>query len=145
MLLKSDWSHLIPHAGSMCLLDAVQAWDEQTIHATTGSHAQPDNPLRGKGGLHAVNLAEYGAQAMAVHGGMLARSRGSETVRPGRLVSLRDVQLSEAFVDQLDGHLDVHARCLYADDNGAQYSFRIEHHGRVLCSGRAAVIHPVEN
>lgn len=128
----------------MCLLDAVQSWDEQQLHAITTGHARLDNPLRGAGGLHAVNLAEYGAQAMAVHGGLLARSRGIEKVRPGRLVSLRDVQLTEAFVDQLDGHLDVHAQCLYADDNGAQYSFRIEHHDRLICSGRAAVIHPRE-
>lgn len=145
MLPKTDWFHLIPHAGSMCLLDAVQSWDEQTIHATTSGHALKDNPLRNEDGLHAVILAEYGAQAMALHGGLLARSRGIQTVRPGRLVSLRDVQLSQAFVDQLDGHLDVHAQCLYADENGAQYSFRIEHHGRVLCSGRAAVIHPAED
>jgi predicted hotdog family 3-hydroxylacyl-ACP dehydratase len=128
----------------MCLLDAVHSWDEQNIHAITTSHAMPDNPLRGDGGLHAIHLAEYGAQAMAVHGGLLARSRGSETVRPGRLVSLRDVQLSEAHVDQLDGLLDVHAQCLFADDSGAQYSFHIEHDGRVICSGRAAVIHPAQ-
>ncbi len=128
----------------MSLLDALQAWDEQRLHASTRSHARPDNPLRGEGGLHAVNLAEYGAQAMALHGGLLARSRGSDAARPGRLVSLRDVQLSETYVDQLDGPLDVHAQCLYADDRGAQYSFRIEHEGRVLCSGRAAVIHPLD-
>lgn len=126
----------------MCLLDAVRDWDEQTIHAITVGHASADNPLRGDGGLHAINLAEYGAQAMAVHGGLLARQRGVEEVRPGRLVSLREVQLSQAYVDQLYGHLDVHARCLYADDSGAQYEFRIEHDGVVVCSGRAAVIHP---
>lgn len=142
MLDKTDWAHLIPHAGAMCLLDAVLAWDERTIHATSKGHARADNPLRGGHGLHAVHLAEYGAQAMAVHGALLARARGDERVRPGRLVSLRDVQLHEEYVDRLDGHLDVHAECLYADAGGAQYAFRIEHRGRLLASGRAAVIHP---
>ncbi|MEY2117002.1 phosphotransferase [Rhodanobacter sp. FW106-PBR-R2A-1-13] len=142
MLDKTDWAHLIPHAGAMCLLDAVLAWDERTIHATSASHARADNPLRGAQGLHAVHLAEYGAQAAAVHGALLARARGEETVRPGRLVSLRDVQLHEEYVDGLDGALDVHAECLYADDGGAQYAFRVEHRGRPLASGRAAVIHP---
>ena len=142
MLPKTDWAPLIPHAGTMCLLDAVQAWDASTIHAISAGHARTDNPLRGTHGLHAVHLAEYGAQAMAVHGALLARSRGIEKVRPGRLVSLREVQLFEEYVDQLDGHLDVHAECLYADDGGAQYAFRVEHHGRLLASGRAAVIHP---
>lgn len=127
----------------MCLLDAVQAWDERTIHATSAGHAHADHPLRGPDGLHAIHLAEYGAQAMAVHGALLARSRGVETVRPGMLVSLRDVQLNASRVDHLEGHIDVHAECLYADDGGAQYTFRVEHRGRLLVSGRAAVIHPV--
>ncbi|TAN14636.1 MAG: phosphotransferase [Rhodanobacter sp.] len=142
MLDKTDWAQLIPHAGAMCLLDAVLAWDERTIHASSASHARVDNPLRGAHGLHAVHLAEYGAQAAAVHGALLARARGDETVRPGRLVSLREVQLHEEYVDGLDGALDVHAECLYADDGGAQYAFRVEHRGRLLASGRAVVIHP---
>ncbi|HEV2682091.1 MAG TPA: phosphotransferase [Rhodanobacter sp.] len=142
MLPKTDWAPLIPHAGTMCLLDVVQAWDQHTIHATSESHTRTDNPLRSLQGLHAVHLAEYGAQAMAVHGGLLARARGSAEVRPGRLVSLRDVQLFEEYIDRLDGHLDVHAECLYAGDDGAQYAFRVEHRGRLLASGRAAVIHP---
>lgn len=142
MLDKTDWAHLIPHAGAMCLLDAVLAWDARSIHATSASHVRADHPLRGPRGLHAVHLAEYGAQAAAVHGALLARARGDQTVRPGRLVSLRDVQLHEEYVDGLDGALDVHAECLYADDGGAQYAFRVEHRGRLLASGRAAVIHP---
>ncbi|HXD36985.1 MAG TPA: phosphotransferase [Rhodanobacter sp.] len=141
MLPKTDWAHLIPHAGTMCLLDAVLAWDEKTIHAISAGHARADNPLRGEDGLHAVHLAEYGAQAMAVHGALLARADGVEKVRPGRLVSLRDVQLHAEYVDSLDGRLDVHAECLYADDSGAQYAFRVEHHGHLLATGRAAVIY----
>ena len=142
MLPKTDWAPLIPHTGSMCLLDAVQAWDARTIHAVSASHARMDNPLRGPDGLHVVHLAEYGAQAMAVHGALLARADGVDVVRPGRLVSLRDVQLFAEYVDRLDGLLDVHAECLYAHDGGAQYAFRVEHRGRLLASGRAAVIHP---
>jgi len=141
MLPKSDWSHLIPHAGGMCLLDAVLAWDADTLHATSDSHLRPDHPLRSPQGLHAVHLAEYGAQAMAVHGALRARARGVETARPGMLVSLRDVALLVEYVPTA-GHLDVHAQCLYADDAGAQYAFRVEHGDRLLASGRAAVIHP---
>jgi predicted hotdog family 3-hydroxylacyl-ACP dehydratase len=141
MLDKTDWAHLIPHAGTMCLLDAVIAWDERTIHAVSEGHARADNPLRGPGGLHAVHLAEYGAQAMAVHGALLARARGIETVRPGMLVSLRGVQLHAEYVEP-DGHLDVHAECVSADAGGAQYAFRVEQRGCLLASGRTTVIHP---
>jgi predicted hotdog family 3-hydroxylacyl-ACP dehydratase len=142
MLPKTDWAHLIPHAGAMCLLDAVLVWDARSIHALSASHARVDNPLRGAQGLHAIHLAEYGAQAMAVHGALLARAQGAAARRPGLLVSLRDVQLFEEYVDQLDGNLDVHAQCLYADSGSAQYAFHVEHRGRLLASGRAAIIHP---
>jgi predicted hotdog family 3-hydroxylacyl-ACP dehydratase len=142
MLPKTDWAPLIPHAGTMCLLEVVRAWDERSIHAQSAGHARIDNPLRGEHGLHALHLAEYGAQAMAVHGALLARARGDVQVRPGMLVSLRDVRLFAEYVDQLEGELDVHGECLYADDGGAQYAFRVEHRGQLLASGRAAVIHP---
>lgn len=142
MLPKTDWEKLIPHAGAMCLLDVVCAWDETHIHAQSAGHARADNPLRGEHGLHALHLAEYGAQAMAVHGALLARARGDEQARPGMLVSLRNVQLLMEYVDQLEGELDVHGECLYADAGGAQYAFRVEHRGQLLASGRAAVIHP---
>lgn len=141
-LPKSDWARLIPHAGSMCLLDAVRRFDDNTIHAVSSSHLHANHPLRGAHGLHAVHLAEYGAQATAVHGALLARSRGIETVRPGRLVSLREFVLNIETLDGLTDALDITAQCLYADESGAQYSFRIEHAGVLLANGRVAIIHP---
>jgi predicted hotdog family 3-hydroxylacyl-ACP dehydratase len=142
MLDKTDLAHLIPHAGAMCLLDAVLAWDDRSIHAVSAGHARADNPLRGPRGLHAVHLAEYGAQAMALHGALRARAAGETTQRPGLLVSLREVRLDAEYVDRLDGLLDIHAECLQADGCSAQYAFRVQHRGAVLASGRAAVIHP---
>jgi predicted hotdog family 3-hydroxylacyl-ACP dehydratase len=141
MLPKTDWGHLIPHAGTMCLLDGVLDWDERHIHAISASQARKDNPLRCAAGLHAIHLAEYGAQAMAVHGALLARANGFDTPRPGMLVSLRDVQLAMEYDDALSGHLDVHATCLHADAGGAQYRFRIEHGGRLLAGGTATVMY----
>jgi len=142
MLAKTDFIDLIPHAGNMCLLDGVIAWDDTSIHATSVSHVLPAHPLRGERGLHAVHLAEYGAQAMAVHGALRARGQGATAPRPGMLVSLRGVKLEIERVDTLPGTLHVHAQCLIADDTGAQYTFRIEHEGVEIASGRAAVIHP---
>ena len=142
MLARTDFIDLIPHAGDMCLLDGVTAWDATSIHATSVRHVLATHPLRGEDGLHAVHLAEYGAQAMAVHGALRARERGDTEPRPGMLVSLRGVKLSVQRIDTLEGVLDVHAECLIADENGAQYAFRVLHDGVELASGRAAVIHP---
>lgn len=138
-LPKSDWSALIPHAGAMCLLDEVVAWNAVRIHARTESHRRSDNPLRSDGRLRAVHLCEYGAQAMAVHGGLLARAAGG-TAKPGYLVSLREVELRVERIDDLDGALDVHAERLLGGDGSWQYGFRVEYRGVLLASGRAAVM-----
>jgi len=139
ILPKSDWAALIPHADAMCLLDEVVAWDGESIHARTRSHARGDNPLRSDGKLRALHLAEYGAQAMAIHGGLLARAQG-EVAAPGYLVSLREVELAVARVDDIADALDVHAQRLLAGDGHWQYEFRVEHARRLLAQGRAAVI-----
>ncbi len=139
MLDKAHWSALIPHQGTMCLLDAVAHWDETHIHARSGSHLRSDNPLRRDGRLHALHLCEYGAQAMAVHGGLLAQAGGGRAA-PGFLVSLRDVQLAREFVDDLPGTLDIHGERLLAGGQSWQYAFRIEHDGTTIASGRAAVM-----
>src|SRR4051812_7159672 len=133
------WQALIPHQGSMCLLDEVVAWDANAIHARSRSHLRADNPLRSDERLRAVHLCEYGAQAMAVHGGLLAREAGG-VAAPGLLVSLRAVELGVDRVDELAGALDVHAEKLAASDASWQYAFRIEHDGVVLARGRAAVL-----
>ena len=138
-LPKSDWGGLIPHQGAMSLLDSVIAWDDARIHMRSESHRDPVNPLRSDGILRALHLAEYGAQAMAVHGGLVARAAGG-IAQPGYLVSLREVVLSVERIDDLDGALDVHAERLLGGDRSWQYAFRVEYAGRVLASGRAAVI-----
>jgi predicted hotdog family 3-hydroxylacyl-ACP dehydratase len=86
-------------------------------------------------------LAEYGAQAAAVHGALRAISRAQAKMRPGRLVSLRDLRLMVEYVDLSKGPLDVRAACLSADESGAQYAFSVEQGGQLLASGRVAVMH----
>jgi len=139
MLKKKEWAHLIPHAGTMCLLDEVVAWDETRLHARSASHLRADNPLRGDGVLHAVNLCEYAAQAMAVHGALRERDAGG-TARPGFLVALREVELKAERIDDLPGKLQVHVEYLIVMADSLQYAFRVEHGGNVLASGRAAVM-----
>ena len=138
-LPKSAWSGLIPHQGAMCLLDTVVAWDDVRIHMRSGSHRDAANPLRSDGRLRALHLCEYGAQAMAVHGGLVARAGGG-VAAPGLLVSLRAVELLVARIDDLPGLLDVHAERLLGGAGSWQYAFRVEHAGAPLASGRAAVM-----
>jgi len=140
MIAKPQWEHLIPHRGAMSLLDTVLDWDDERIHLTATSHSRADNPLRSDGLLRALHLCEYGAQAMAVHGGLLAQ-RAGKVAAPGFLVSLRGIRLHVARIDDLSAALDVHALKLLDGGASWQYEFRVEHEGRALAEGRAAVIH----
>jgi predicted hotdog family 3-hydroxylacyl-ACP dehydratase len=127
----------IPHQGSMCLLDAVAEWSPERIRCTAISHRSPDNPLRADGRLGAVCGVEYAAQAMAVHGALLATSREP---RQGYLASVRGVELHADRLDDVDGDLEVEAERLSGDDNNVLYRFELRGDGRLLVSGRAAVI-----
>jgi predicted hotdog family 3-hydroxylacyl-ACP dehydratase len=129
---------LVPHAARMCLLERVIRWDEESVATATATHRDPANPLAHGGRLRAIHLCEYGAQAMAVHGGLIAEARGSRA-RPGLLVSLRDVALDCDFVHEYGGELIVEARRLLAGDSAWQYEFRIAHAGQRLAQGRATV------
>ncbi|MBW8718440.1 MAG: hydroxymyristoyl-ACP dehydratase [Variovorax paradoxus] len=129
----------IPHSGSMCLLDRLERWDAESIHCSTRTHAQPDNPLRTVGGLLAPNAIEYAAQAMALHGGLLAAEGSSPSA--GFLASARSVRLSVARLDDIDGALQVQARRLSGDTHQILYEFAVSDSGaRVLAEGRAVVV-----
>jgi predicted hotdog family 3-hydroxylacyl-ACP dehydratase len=139
MLAREDILRLVPHQGGMCLWDEVSAWSATDIALRAFNHRDPAHPLRGDGQLRAIHLCEYGAQAMAVHGGLRARQRGGAVV-PGVLVALRDVRLHVARIDDLDGAIEATAQVLAEAETSQQYSFRITHGARVLAEGRAAVM-----
>jgi predicted hotdog family 3-hydroxylacyl-ACP dehydratase len=143
ILPKESWQHLIPHRGTMCLLDFVVDWDDQNIHARSESHRHADNPLRSDNMLRSVHLCEYAAQAMAVHGGLLAQRDGN-IAAPGFLVSLRAVKLHVARIDDLRQALEVHAEKLLDGGGSWQYAFRVEHDYVLLAEGRAAVMTQTE-
>jgi predicted hotdog family 3-hydroxylacyl-ACP dehydratase len=131
---------LVPHDGAMCLWDEVLAWDATTIELRAHTHRDPAHPLRDAcGRLRALHLCEYGAQAMAVHGGLRAAA-GAGTARAGLLVALRGVELHCERVDDLPGPLECEAELLIDAEAGWQYAFRILHAGNLLAAGRAAVM-----
>ena len=132
-------AELVPHQGTMCLNERVVEWDDEHVVLATTTHRSPLNPLRRRGRLRAVHLCEYGAQAMAVHGGLLARAAGARAA-PGMLVSLRGVAFRIAYVEALDGELTIEARRLLATPESWQYAFRASHGDRLLAEGRAAVM-----
>jgi predicted hotdog family 3-hydroxylacyl-ACP dehydratase len=130
---------LMPHQGRMCLLERVLEWDAQRITATSASHLDPAHPLRAAAGLRALHLCEYGAQAAALHDGLVTRPQGTK-IPPGMLVAMRDVTLSRPFIHDLPRELRIEARLLFTDGGGSQHSFTVQHDNTVIATGRVAII-----
>ncbi|MBU1689823.1 MAG: 3-hydroxylacyl-ACP dehydratase [Gammaproteobacteria bacterium] len=129
----------IPHQGSTCLLDRVENWDPQRIQCRAISHHSADNPLRANGRLGAACGIEYAAQAMAVHGALLAPP-DSACARVGYLVSVRGAKLHVPRLDDIAADLLVEASCITRSENNILYQFSVSAAGRLLLEGRAAVV-----
>jgi predicted hotdog family 3-hydroxylacyl-ACP dehydratase len=137
--LVADLDALLPHAGTARMIERVLRWDRESIVAATARHRAADNPLRKHGRLAAVHLAEFGAQTMAIHGGLLTTASGG-TPRPALLVSVRDLWLAREFVDDLPGEIEITARVLLASAANFQYAFEVRHVGAQIASGRVAAM-----
>lgn len=134
---RSEIAALIPHAGAMCLLDAVRFWDSKTIICTASSHRDRNNPLASGGSLDALCGIEYAAQAMAVHG-TITSSGGRPNA--GYLASVRDVICHVRRLDDLPDDLEVIANRLTGDQTAALYEFVLRCDAAPILTGRAAAV-----
>lgn len=125
----------VPHAGAMCLLDAVTAWDASTIECRAAA-PRADHPLARDGVLPAIAAIEYAAQASAVHGALLQGG----VARAGLLAKLTDIELHAASI-ALDGAapVEVRAQRLSHSDAGCLYAFEVGCAGAPVASGRLLV------
>jgi predicted hotdog family 3-hydroxylacyl-ACP dehydratase len=133
-------AQLVPHAGSMCLLDCVTGWDHDSIRATAAGHRDPANPLRRDGLLPAVCGVEYALQAMAVHGALTGQDGAPQPA--GFLASLRNLLLGAERLDDLTEDLSIEATALARETRSFVYSFEVRAASRLLLSGQAAIIIP---
>jgi predicted hotdog family 3-hydroxylacyl-ACP dehydratase len=129
----------IPHQGSMCLIDSVLAHDAQQVRCLAHSHRSLDNPLRAHGRLAAACGIEYAAQAMAVHGALLAAGQESGP-RPGFLASVRSTVLHVGRLDDIAQDLTVDAVRVTGDSGTVLYDFAVSAGDRLLLEGRAAIV-----
>jgi len=139
LIKKEELCSLIPHAGTMCLLDEVVEWREDYVVCTSRTHRDADNPLRIDAGLSAVHAVEYGAQAMAVHGGLQARQL-NQAPRQGYLAAIKNVELHVRWLHDLEEPLTVRAERMMADDQAMIYQFQVSAGDRLVATGRTTVI-----
>ena len=139
MIDQARIRELIPHAGSMCLIESVTTWDDSHIECRASNHADLKHPLRHQGRLSAVHLVEYAAQAAAIHGALV--STHDKAQAPGMLVALRDCEMLRDTIEQLSAPLTVSARRQLANSEGLIYQFEVTTADRaMLARGRLSVM-----
>jgi predicted hotdog family 3-hydroxylacyl-ACP dehydratase len=135
---KSAIARVIPHTGSMCLLDGVLECDAQRIRCISSSHRDTANPMRSGDALLALCGIEYAAQAMAVHGAWDAKFDSKP--RAGYLAALRDVSCDTMRLDTLSDDLIIDAEKVMGDEARVIYQFSIHAGTNKIMSGRATVV-----
>ena len=138
-MTKTDLCRLIPHGGAMCLLDAVEQWDESSIICKTASHRDATNPLRRDDQLEAVCGLEYAAQAMAVHVGLLEERGRKHTIAVGYLGAVKNLTLRATRLDDVKEDLTVRATRLVGQASSFIYTFRVSAGRQELLDGRASI------
>ncbi len=133
---------LIPHTGSMCLLDGVLERDTQRIRCVSSSHRDTDNPLRSGDELSALCGIEYAAQVMAVHGAW--DTQLDSKPRAGYLAAVRDVTCHTMRLDNLNDDLVIEAERIMGDAARVIYQFSIHAGTAKIMSGRATVVLDVD-
>lgn len=122
----------------MCLLDEVLHWNTTQTRCRSSTHRRADNPLRAANRLSAACGIEYAAQAMAVHGALVASATGTSAA-PGFLASVRGVRMLVDTLDQIESDLLVSVDRLAGDASTAVYQFAVRAEGADLVTGRAAI------
>lgn len=128
----------IPHQGTMCLLEAVQHWNDTGIQCCAHSHLALDNPLRNARGLPISAGIEYAAQAMAVHGALLAPV--DQLPEVGYLTSVRNVEWWTPRLDDAGLEITVQATRISGNAVSLLYYFSLLGNDRLLLRGRAGVM-----
>jgi predicted hotdog family 3-hydroxylacyl-ACP dehydratase len=130
---------LIPHSGTMCLLEEVIAWDTAAIHCLSSTHRDAANPLRRDRQLSAVHAFEYAAQAAAIHGALCARA-ARQTAPWCYLAAIRDATLYVTRLDDVAERLEVRARHIFGERGNTVYQCEVNAGGRKLADGRITIM-----
>jgi len=137
-----DIRSLVPHSGTMVLLDRVISADENTLCAEVV--IRPDSLFYADGGVGAWVGIEYMAQAIGAYAGYRARLRG-EPVKIGFLLGTRRYE-SRAPVFLQGSVLKIYIKRVLESENGlASFDCHIDDDSGELTSASVTVFQPVDD
>ncbi len=134
-----DIERVIPHRGTLRLIDRLLAWDSESVAVEVRVPA--DGPFNDEDGVPAWVGIEYMAQAIAAWAGCRARARGGEP-NIGFLLGTRRY---EARLPHFPSGtvLRVEAVCELLGDNGlGMFACRILADGQEIASANVSVFEP---
>jgi predicted hotdog family 3-hydroxylacyl-ACP dehydratase len=135
-----DIRSVLPHAGSMVLLDRIISVDEDTLCAEVG--IRPDTLFCGPDGVGAWVGIEYMAQAIAAWAGCNAQLRG-EPVKLGFLLGTKRYECSRP-IFVLGSLLRVRVQRLFQNENGlGSFECRIDDTQVRLATATVTVFQPL--
>ena len=135
---RSDIKAMVPHCGSMCLLDSVLQWDPEHI-LCKGALPEQQHPLARHHQLPTTAAIEYAAQATAVHGALLDANNAQ---KPGVLAKLSDIQLESEWIGHEEHPLNIAVTLLSRSESGCLYTFRVWGSCKPLASGQLMIAFP---
>ena len=131
----------LPHSGSMRLIEQVVQWGPDSVRCRSRNHRDPANPLRTAGGLRAVCVIEYAAQAAALHAVLLADHDAAADVTGSKksralLALVNGLELDTAYLHDGDGDLIVEGNVDYRSGDAVIYRFEAFDGTRPIARGR---------
>ena len=133
---------LLPHSGTMVLLDRVISADENSLCAEVT--IQPGSLFYSDGGVGAWVGLEYMAQAIGAYAGYRARLRG-EPIKIGFLLGTRRYESRRPVFSQ-GSVLKVYIKRVLESDNGlASFDCRIDDESGEIANASVTVFQPVDD
>lgn len=130
---------LLPHRGTMLLLDAVNDWDAES--ATASAPVRADAWYAEPEGMPARIGIELMAQTIAAHVGLVARSRGAAP-KHGVLLGTRAYQVTMTHFPAGES-LTVTTHLILRDASGlGAYDCSIQRHGQTVATATIKVFEP---
>ena len=130
---------ILPHAGSMILLEQITSASADTLYASTQSHLDKSNPLLLNKQLNSINGIEYAAQAMAIHAHLIADTTQKQP-QSGYLATVRNTTIDHPYLSQSKSELIIKVIRIMADQKGFSYNFQIYDNEQSYISGRITII-----
>ncbi len=140
---KSQICQLLPHSGTMCLIDEIVSWDKEMLVAKTMSHTELKNPLTNEDSLNSIHGVEYAAQAMALHSALIKSEKMEQTKTRGYLASVKNINILQEYLFEKQGDditpLLIKVFVLMAGSQGFSYQFEILKGDQVYISGKITI------